>query len=165
MSRVIIIRGPLAVGKSTVAKQLAKQLDAIYISIDKILEEHNLDIIEKGRIALKNFLQVNEYVLSEAKKALDKGKPVIFDGNFYYEEQILDIEERLKVKPQVFSLKASLDLCVQRDKNRKLSYGKRAAAEVYELVEELEVGIAIDTQGKAAAQVSDEILTFIQRKR
>jgi shikimate kinase len=34
MEYFVIIRGPLGVGKTTIAKRLAKQLNAKYISID-----------------------------------------------------------------------------------------------------------------------------------
>ena len=37
MRKIILIRGPLAVGKSTVAKLVAKKINAEYLSLDKIL--------------------------------------------------------------------------------------------------------------------------------
>ena len=42
MSNCIVIRGPLGVGKTTVARALAEQLSALYISIDQVLEDHDL---------------------------------------------------------------------------------------------------------------------------
>ena len=56
MSYFIIIRGPLGIGKSTIAKALAEILKAEYIAIDKVLEENGLDrkdIIILRRILLK----------------------------------------------------------------------------------------------------------------
>ena len=48
MSYIIIIRGPLGVGKSTVSKELAKKLKGRHIPIDKVLEENNLERKEGG---------------------------------------------------------------------------------------------------------------------
>ena len=38
MERSIIIRGPLGVGKSTVAKAIAKKIGGAYISVDEVLD-------------------------------------------------------------------------------------------------------------------------------
>ena len=43
MSKVIIIRGPLGVGKTTVAKELSSRLDAVNLSVDNILDKEELD--------------------------------------------------------------------------------------------------------------------------
>ena len=37
MNKVIIIRGPLGSGKTTIAKEVARKLNAEYISIDSIV--------------------------------------------------------------------------------------------------------------------------------
>lgn len=42
MSYYIIIRGPLACGKTTVSRELAEKLKATHISIDEILDKHEL---------------------------------------------------------------------------------------------------------------------------
>ena len=56
----VIIRGPAGVGKSTIAKAIAKKLGALYISFDEILSKHNLDIIEGDGISAENFVRGNE---------------------------------------------------------------------------------------------------------
>jgi shikimate kinase len=43
MTYGVVIRGPLGVGKSTVAAALAKALGGDHIRIDQILEEHGLE--------------------------------------------------------------------------------------------------------------------------
>ena len=45
MTQTIIIRGPAGVGKTTVARLLAKKLKLKHIQIDKLLKEKNLDKI------------------------------------------------------------------------------------------------------------------------
>ena len=46
MSYYIIIRGPAASGKSTIAKILSEELNAHHIHFDSVLADHNLDMIE-----------------------------------------------------------------------------------------------------------------------
>ena len=84
MAYFVMIRGPAASGKTTIAKILAKQLKAHYISFDKIMAKHKLDVIKKCDIPEKNFIKGNEIAIKEADKYLRKGKPVIFDGCFYH---------------------------------------------------------------------------------
>ena len=57
MKKVIIIRGSLGVGKTTISKLLAKELHAEYLSLDKILKDNNLE--GTNGIPLENFLKAN----------------------------------------------------------------------------------------------------------
>ena len=54
MEYCIIIRGPAGVGKTTIAKELARNLDADYFSFDEIMEENKLDTIVGDGIPSKN---------------------------------------------------------------------------------------------------------------
>lgn len=140
----IIIRGPLGCGKSTISKVLAKKIKAKYISVDKILEENNLDNDwEEGYISQKSFLEANKIIEKIAKESFTKNKLVIIDGNFYWRSQILDLEKRLG-KVTVFTLKAPLETCIQRDSFRKEKHGEKAAREVYKKVREFDFGEIID---------------------
>ena len=82
MAYYIIIRGPLGIGKTTIADKLARELNGIHISIDKTLRENGLNKIEGDSIPMKNFIKANEIILNIAKKDLREGKIIIFDGNF-----------------------------------------------------------------------------------
>jgi predicted kinase len=156
MSTVILIRGPLGVGKTTVARELCKRSDGCYISIDAILAEHGLDQCPNG-IPARNFLRANELALPIAKAALAGGRPMVFDGNFYYKSQIKHLLRRLPWPAYVFTLNASVEECIARDKGRERVYGEDAAAWVHYLVSRFTVGIPIDTEGKTAEQVVYEI--------
>jgi tRNA uridine 5-carbamoylmethylation protein Kti12 len=164
MSYYIIIRGPLGVGKSTIAQSLAKRLRAQYISIDKVLEEHGLDSRgNRPSIPAENFIKANELVLPQIKAELKKGKRVVIDGCFYHKEQIDHLEWKLPIKHFVFNLKAPLALCIQRDSNREKAYGEGAAKAVYSLVSRFEYGFNIDTAGKTAAMCVKEIVSHLPK--
>jgi tRNA uridine 5-carbamoylmethylation protein Kti12 len=159
MTYLIIIRGPLGIGKSTMSKLLAKKINVEYLSIDKVLENNKLDKIKGECIPLKNFIEANNIVLPILKEKL-KMKSVIIDGNFYHKEQIEHLTKEVKNKCLVFTLKAPLETCIERDKLRKNSYGKDAAKEVHNLVSRFDYGIIIDTDKKTEEQVVEEILSY-----
>ena len=58
-SYFIIVRGPLGVGKSTIAKRLAKALKAEYISIDSALEKYDLAKTDSDYTP-KDFIRANK---------------------------------------------------------------------------------------------------------
>lgn len=157
----IIIRGPLGIGKSTIAKELAKKFKGEYISIDSLLEKLKLDKIEGDCIPLKNFLKVNMFIIPKIKEKLNKKRIVILDGNFYHKQQIKDLIKNLKFKHFVFTLKAPLSVCIERDKNRKKAYGKEATIAVYNLVSKFDYGIVIDTKNKNINAIVKEITKLI----
>ena len=144
MSYYILIRGPLGSGKTSVSERLAKVIHAEHISIDAILDEHGLEEWEEGYISQKSFLQANEFAADGAKRFLTRGIPVVFDGNFYWKSQIEDLVHRLSYRHFIFSLKAPLSICVERDSKRDSPHGSQAAKEVHDKSTEFEYGFAID---------------------
>ncbi len=159
MSYFILIRGPLGVGKTTVSTEIARILDGEHISIDRLLEEHGLDKgdEDEGCIPSKNFLEGNRIIIPDIKTLLDSGKVVILDGCFYHREQIIHLKENLPYHHYVFTLKAPVEVCIERDKGRDRVYGEGAARAVHWLVSRFDEGIVIDTAGKTLKQTVDEI--------
>lgn len=153
----IIIRGPLGIGKSTIATLLAKKLDAEYISVDKVLEQNGLDK-EDNNYTPEDYIKVNKILMPQAKKSLSARRTLIFDGCFYFKEQIENLIESLKTKHYVFTLKAPVKVCIARDARRKQVYGKEAAQAVHCLVSKFDYGISIDTNNKTSEEVVQEIL-------
>ena len=163
MSYYVLIRGPLACGKTTVSKILAKILKAKYISIDKILEEYNLTgDREEGYISQKSFIKANELAVKEVKKLLNKNKIVIFEGNFYWKSQIEDLIQRLDYPHYVFTLKAPVKVCIERDKMRGETHGAIAAQVVHKKVSSFDYGFIINTKDQTATQVVNNILKKIR---
>lgn len=156
----IIIRGPLGVGKTTVAKMLAAKLDGVYVSIDQILEQLQLDYSPDGNgIPVSHFLRVNDEVVLIA----ETGKRVVVDGNFYYLKQVQDLIDRLG-EVKVFSLTATLQTCIDRDLGRECVHGEDAARAVYGMVTALKMEQVIDTDGQSVQQTVEEILDSLRSK-
>jgi predicted kinase len=167
MAYFIIIRGPLGVGKTTIAKILAKELKATYISIDGIIAKYGLDRIDPDIACIPaiNFIAGQEKVVAKASKDLRSGKNVIFDGNFYHKEQIKHLVRVLSEVTEhhyIFTLKAPVEVCIERDKGRKKTYGEWATRAVYKFVTRFNAGNVIGTGGKSAEKVVDMIISLIK---
>ena len=161
MTFFVIIRGPLGCGKTTVAKRLSKNINAKYFSVDQVLEEKNLDKDwEQGYISQKSFKKANEIMVELTKKILERGNPVVFDGNFYWKSQIKDLINRLDFKNYIFTLNAPLKVCINRDKKRDKTYGEKAVREVYKKSTEFDYGIKIDVT-RPVKECIDEILNYL----
>lgn len=161
MSYYIIIRGPLGCGKSTVAKKLAEKLNAEYFEIDRILDENNLiEDKEDGYISQRSFVKANEIIAPKAKNFLDKDKIVVFDGNFYWKSQIDDLIKRLDFPCYVFTLKAPLEVCTERDRNREKTHGEDAVRAVYKKSTEFDYGTVVDIT-KSLDEVISEIISYL----
>ena len=152
-------------GKSTVSERLARELRAGCLSIDRILEEHDLEEWDEDRISLASFLRANEFAEERARRFLDADRSVVIEGNFYWKEQIHDLIRRLEYPHLVITLKAPLRLCVERDRLRPAtrpgaepragdSLGAKAATEVYRLVAGVRSGVGIDATGTVGATVA-----------
>lgn len=167
MGYYTIIRGPLGIGKSTIAKRLAKILNAKYISIDLILEEYGLDKVEVDAecIPAKNFIKADEIIIPGISESLKKGKKVVFDACFYHKQHIEHLIQKLHYPHYIFTLKAPLETCIKRDENRKKTHGKEATKAVYKLVSRFDYGILINTDNKAINNIVKEILSYLPRTK
>ena len=161
MSYYIIIRGSAGVGKTIIGKKLAEKLNAELISFDKILDEKELGYVPGEEcVPEKNFYKANEMVFSLADATLKKGKIVVIEGNFYHFAPLEDLIEQLDYPHFVFTLKASLNECVERDKTRK-GIGEKNVKDVYKLVSRFDKGQIIDTSNKMPGKVVQEVISFL----
>ena len=164
-SKSSIVRGPLGSGQSTISRKLAKDISAEYFAVDRVLDEFNLTKDkEDGYISQKSFFKANEIIAEKAAKFLRKGKPVIFDGNFYWKSAIDDLVSRLDYKHYVFTLKASVDTCIARDEERGKTHGEAAARVVHKKSTSFEYGIVVDTENKTSEQTLSEIEKVLERQ-
>jgi predicted kinase len=162
MSYYVIIRGPAASGKSTIAKRLAKELSAYYINFDSVLANHNLDIIEGDGISTENFIKGNNLILNEIKERLTSGQIVIIDACFYRRGHIEHLIKNLPYKHFIFSLKTSLKECIRRNESRGKKMTKKDIRDVFNLVSQLEIGIS--TEGETVDDIIKEIRDCINQK-
>lgn len=154
----IIIRGPLGVGKSTVAKAVAEKIGGVYISVDQMLEDNGLDKTVEGEgIPLANFLKANEIIVQEAQQAHNQGTPTVIDGNFYFKEQMEELVKMLGDGVISFTLKASMETCITRDASRPKPYGEDAVRAVHMLVSAFDHGIIINTDTQTAEETIEAI--------
>lgn len=162
----IIIRGPLGSGKSTISKKLASILDAELIGMDEVLEEHGLDKMPPDApcIPAENFIKANEIVLPNVKRLLKNDKIVIFDACFYHKEVIDHLIKNLPFDHYVFTLKAPLELCIQRDSKRSKTHGEGAACAVHSLVSRFDHGHIIDVDNTLKETIKD-IMTYLPKAR
>jgi predicted kinase/predicted protein tyrosine phosphatase len=160
----LIIRGPLGCGKSTISEILADKLDAEYVAMDRIVDNPELIKKEKeeGYISQKSFKEANQIAISMVKNLLGKGKPVIFDGNFYWKSQIEDLIKNLNYPHYIFTLKAPLNICIERDKNRNKTHGEMATRVVYKKSTSFKYGKEINTSDKTPEEVANKIIENIQ---
>lgn len=159
----IIIRGPLGCGKSTLAEKIAETIKAKYVAIDRILDEHDLTKDkEAGYISQKSFIKANEIAAPKATKLLEKGTPVVFDGNFYWKSQIDDLIKRLDFPHYVFTLKVPLEVCIGRDSKRQKTHGEAAVRVVYKKATEFDYGAVIDVT-KPLEESVRKILSYLPK--
>jgi len=156
----IIIRGPAGGGKTTIGVGLAKERKGKFICFDKILKENNLGYLSGEKWVLeKKCLKGNKIVL---KKILGKfkNKNVVIEGNFYHKKQIEDLEKNLPKTPKIFTLKANVPTCLERDKTRK-PLGEKGIKDFHKLVSKFDYGKIIETEKKTMREVIKEIISFL----
>lgn len=157
MPKIIIIRGPLGVGKTTIAKILAKKLPAQYLSLDKILEDNGLD--SDNGISVENFLKANE-LIAEISKSTDQ--VYIIDGCFYYPGQIADLQNKFPGQIRIFSLQSDLATCISRDAGRDRAYGEEAAKFVHQVTSQVKAGEEIDNNSLSAEETANIIINKLK---
>lgn len=160
---VVVIRGPMASGKSTIAHALAGRIGGVVVSIDRILEERGLEEWEEGRrpgtrhITERAFLRANDWVVDEADRHRAEGRSSIIDGNFYWRSVLEDLLERILVRREVFTLTLPLSVCVERNARRVRPIGDASDVQmVYDKVTEFEAGRPVDASG-----TPEEVLSVI----
>ncbi len=162
MSYLLILRGPLGVGKTTIARQLQQTIKADYISIDEILAANALDHMDpnEGCIPEANFRQAINLILPDINQNLQHHQPVILDGCFYHLEAIAYLQKSLPFPSIIVTLQAPLATCIARDKERQKSFGPDAAKAVYKLVSRFTIGKTIDAT-KPQKEIVNDILALL----
>ena len=132
--------------------------------MDEVLEKHGLDKMPPDApcIPAENFIKANEIVLPEVKQLLDDGKIVIFDACFYHKEVIEHLVQNLEMPYTIFTLKAPLELCIKRGRERSKTHGEGAAWAVHSLVSRFDYGNIVDVTGGLEDTIKD-ILSYLPK--
>jgi len=157
MPKIIVIRGPLGVGKTTIAKLLADKIGAQYLSLDKILKDNNLE--GKDAIPVEKFLKANNIILKTIKNSKNS---FIIDGCFYYQEQIDDLKSKFPNDIIFFSLVSSVKKCITRDSQREKAYGKESAEYVHMITTKIKEGYEIDNANLSIPETINKIIEKIK---
>lgn len=88
---------------------------------------------------------------------------MIFDGNFYWKSQIEDLIQRLSYPHHVFTLKAPVEVCIARDKERGETHGADAARVVHNKVSSFDYGTIIDTKNQNSKETVLAILSYLRK--
>ncbi len=157
MEVLVIIRGPLGIGKTAIAKEVSKELKAQYISVDSILKKYNLEHdTENGYISRKSFLKANEIICSK----INMKKNIVIDGNFYWKSQIKDLESCIP-SIHIFTLRAPLKTCIERNSKRSRVYDREDVKAVYTKTMSFDYGINIDAT-KPVKECVKEIISSLR---
>jgi len=100
--------------------------------------------------------------IPEVKKDLENNKIVIFDACFYHKEAIEHLSRNLTQTQYIFTLKMTVEECIERDSERDRKYGEEAARAVHNLVSKFDYGINIDAN-KNIEDVIKEIISYLPK--
>jgi predicted kinase len=160
MSFYIILRGPAGAGKTTVAERLVKIYGGYHINIDKVKKSLGLKHSEEEK------LKANEVVINKALNYLKQDKVVIMDEVLYYEKQLKQLEQ-LPFQCYVFSLISPLEECLERNRERRVTKGRKMSDDdvvlVHNLVSKMEKGIEINTYNRSVDETIEEILSHLPK--
>ncbi|MBI2984190.1 MAG: AAA family ATPase [Candidatus Kerfeldbacteria bacterium] len=162
--KVIIIRGPLGVGKSTIGRHLAADLSSLYVPLDDVLADHGLDRVPADAecIPAENFLLVLRSLLPKLQQTVAAGQSVVVDACFYHREMIQFLDTHFPGQTAVFTLSAPVEICIARDRERSKSHGEDAARAVHDLVSRFTAGKKIDAT-KSKKSILQEIMKNLAR--
>lgn len=137
---------------------LAEKHQGKHISIDEVVDTVEIEPTEdeSGGIPLAKFIKANEIILPQIRQNIEQNILTVIDGNFYHLEQLENLKRAIPEMVYV-TLKASVEECINRDKNRPKSYGEDAARAVHSMVSRFDYGEIIEVEGKSALQVLEEI--------
>jgi len=165
MKRIIIIRGPAGIGKSTVGKLLKKKLgDSLLFNIDNICSNMVGGHPKKTKVRYASY----ELCYLAAKKTPTKN--LIFERLFYDQKDIdyiVKLFSKLKYKVKIITLKASLPKLIKQDSKREGVLGSEDIKRLHSYFVKSDVkttGKIIEVRNKSAKRIADEISDYLNAK-
>ncbi|MEI7718318.1 MAG: hypothetical protein WCI72_00495 [archaeon] len=163
---LVIIRGPVGVGKTAISNILTKKINAKYFSLDKLLKKEKLDRFDpkEGCVPAANFLMLQEQILPEIQKHLER-QDVIVSGSFYHGSQLEFFQKNIHSNMLLITMKATLETCIKRNSKEEIRLGENMVRAIYNLVSRFDVGTIIDVEEKPKYQIVDRIEGVLKRMR
>ena len=167
MKRVIIIRGPAGVGKTTVGKLLKKKLgDSLFFNIDMICSDMIGDHPRKTKVRHA----ADELCYLAAKKTPKNN--LIFERLFLDQNDIDHITKlfsKLKYKSvNVITLKSSIKKLIKQDSIRSGTLGTESIKRLHNLFTKSNVkkqGKIIEVKNKKPQRIVNEIIDYLDKKK
>jgi adenylylsulfate kinase len=146
---IILIFGPPASGKTTIAKKLAENLEGAYLlSSDQFRRS------------------VYRQLMEEVKKRRNKQKYLIVDGTFYrkrWREELREAAEGEEIL-EVF-VNCSLETCLKRNRERSKPIPEAAVHIIWRTFERPEnPDLEVDTDSATPEEAAQRILNALKRK-
>lgn len=162
MERIIIIRGPAGIGKTTIGKLLKKKLgDCLLFNVDMICSDMIGDHPRKTKVRHA----AHELCYMAAKKTPTKN--IIFERLFLDQEDIdhiIKLFSKTKYKLIVITLKAPISRLVKQDSKRPGVLGSEDIKRLHSLFAKSNVettGKIIEVRNKSVERIVDEIIDYI----
>lgn len=114
MARLIIIHGPAASGKSTVAKSLVSRLEGRLALLEQ--DMFFVDLLRGAGSSAK--IEAAILIEQTVSQLIKDGYTVIMEGIFNQEFYLKMLKTLSRFHTQIFYLKASLDIAKQRHESR-----------------------------------------------
>jgi adenylate kinase len=166
--RVILITGTPCVGKTTVAKRLTAELDAVYINLTELAKKHNLTIGEDKK--RKSIIIAEEKMRRKISETIDTAEKstIIVDGHYAAAVVPKSYVTRIFVlRRNPVELRKFMEKCGFSE----AKLWENLASEILDvcLVEALrehrkEKVCELDVTGKTAEEISREIIAIIDKR-
>jgi len=158
MKKLIVVRGPLGVGKTTVSKILSQNLHLEYLSLDKIVDDNHLVPPNADGIPLESYLKANKIIHDIVSKSENS---FIIDGCFYYQKQINDLKKKFSGRIKIFTLISDVEKCIERDAKREKVYGEDSTRFVHMITTKIKAGCEIDNSRLTVQETVEKIMEKI----
>ena len=158
-SKIIILNGTSSAGKTSIAKQLQKQMHDCYLHFQMdafwdMVPEH----IEANS---DNFPHLKEAIIESAYALAQKGHNLIIDIVFM-PEQLKSLKEKLKeCETLTFAITASLEVIEQREQQRPDRNNGLARSQYNEIHQGTDYDLIIDTTHNQFTLCTDKIINHV----
>lgn len=157
---VVIIRGPIGVGKSTISELLERKLfNTVHVDVDKI--KHKLG----GRPSKSRTLRAHQIARQRVRSLIKQKKNPVIEEIFRWDDYSA-MKKLIKNKNynivKVY-LKASLDVLIRRDQTRTVKHkGYKMVKEFYKKIRPVDEDLNLDTSKMNKQSVVRHIIQQIR---